>query len=486
MKNKIYFLILSFLTCIMCCVSCQNKSFFTSRFNENDTEALRSNFREYFRENYVADYLIQNGNAEIHVFYCDVDGDGVEEAFAVSYSDCDRSGYFWKVFRFENNEWLSMSTCLDSYSYLSDSALSFYYRDDITEQPRLFIDKIVTHSPLAVVITKDNQIISVPFDRRDYEKLREEGKLKPIESAWYTIDDKIRLSCCPLTYKDTYILKGQDKLVGPYECYGDFTGEEELYDFIDEFKQRYESKIAKCVDTNAFCIFEFDVDGDYLNERFITCDAMSSKSGSEWHVFRGQFDDWREVRMEYGKSHLRAPASRFYYREFNSYLDDLREQPRLFVDTCITNNPLVISYDVYKHLQIDEFDRIKFENMREKGLLKPVESRWFNIGNFNDIPGFDMRTIKGNNKPINPDDEFPYDDLIPSGNIRLKNSDSTNALGQEVCVLEDEYIPPKRENKNLTTDEDNILPSTELSSLRDSSNLLIFFFYRAFIPTGFF
>ena len=39
--------------------------------------------------------------------------------------------------------------------------------------------------------------------------------------------------------------------------------------------------------------------------------------------------------------------------------------------------------------------------------------------------------------------------------IRLEYSDSTNALGQAVWVLEDEYIPPKNENENPSNGENN-------------------------------
>ena len=366
------------------------------------TKALRSAFRKYFRDTRLGELDIERSHANIHVFFCDVDGDGVEEAFAVASGDYDRSGFFWKVFCYQNGTWHEMGNGIDRFHYLSDPAWRFYCRDDVNEQPRLFIDTCIRDNPKAVVITKDNKIIEVPFDRRDYEDLREEGLLKPIKSHWYDKDDKVMITGYSQSDDKTGTIKGDNKPISPYASYGDS-------DFINEqgavhgtFQRLYQSAVERCSNTEALYVFSFDVDGDWLDEWFVTCDAMASASGSEWHVFRGQHENWQELKVTGITNRLYAPASRFYCRE------DTREQPRLFIDTCITNSPLAITLEWDKSLRIDPFDRQEYERLREKGILKPAGGWWYNTQY-----GLDIRTIAGDNKPIKPGDRFPYEDATP-------------------------------------------------------------------------
>ena len=363
-----------------------------------DTERFRFAFRAYFREHHVSTHEVETGFSSIHVFFCDVDGDGVEEAFAASHEDWERWGTSWHAFRYQNGSWLEMDTGLDRYNHLYSYASRFYYRDDTQQQPRVFIDTCIRDSPMAVVMTKDNKIVSVPFDRRDYEELRAEGRLKPVESLFYNWDDSVMIA----RGDTTGIIKGDNEPISPYDCYGDKEFINEQSAVHGTFQKLYQSAMERCSNSDALCVFTFDVDGDWLDERFVTCDAMASDLGSEWHVFCGQHEEWTELRIADATNRLCAPVSRFYYR------DDVRDEPRLFIDTCVTNSPMAITLDWDKSVLITPFDRQAYEDLREQGILKPVRGWWYNTRY-----GLDIRTITGTNNPIGPDDRFPYEDASP-------------------------------------------------------------------------
>ena len=412
-----------FLICLgmMCCVSCLPPD---ANTKYKKTADFRSRFLNYFREHHFGELEIDFGHTSIHAFFFDVDGDGVDEAFAATGANMDRLGTYWRVFHYQDGTWNEMESGLDRFSYLSDRAQNFYYRDDVREQPRLFIDTCIRDSPKAVVLTKDNKVVAVPFDRRDYEELREEGLLKPIESHWYEQDNDNKLVHGRITYTVTETIKGHNQPISPYAFYGDS-------DYINEesavhgaFQIAYASDIERCSNTQALCVLSFDVDGDWLDEWFVTCDAMASKSGNEWHVFYGQHEEWRELEITGMTNRLCAPATYFYCRE------DTRAQPRLFIDTCVTNSPKAITLTWDKKLCIAPFDRQEFESLREKGIISPVGSWWYNTHY-----GLHIRTLGGNNKPIRPGDRFPVEDLSPGVDRSANFDDGVDTGGAQNFVL---------------------------------------------------
>ena len=406
------------------------------------TKAFRSAFRKWFRSHHVSEEAIERGFTSIHVFFCDVDGDGVEEAFAVTPEECDRWGSNWCVFQYQKGKWQAMETGLDRFSGLYAYAWNFYYRDDVKGQPRLFIDTCVRDNPKAVVITKDNRVIEVLVDRRGYEELREEGVLKPIESHWYDKDDRVVLGGFHAD-ATTGTIKGHNKPITPYDSYGDSDWINEQWSVYNTFYSPYQSAIGRCTNPNVLGVMVVDIDGDWLDEWFVTCDAMASDTGSEWHVFYGQHEEWQELNVTGMTNRLCAPASRFYYR------DDTKEQPRVFIDTCVTNPPLALSLWDKKNLYIAPFDRQEYESLREKGILKPVGCLWENTKH-----GLGIRSIEGDNKPIQPRDRFPYEDAVPGLEPRL-NLDGGLAAGyfEYVYLTGDkprDYINKKFSNLPLT------------------------------------
>jgi len=141
--------------------------------------------------------------------------------------------------------------------------------------------------------------------------------------------------------------------------------------------------------------FFFDIDGDGMDEAFITCRKETNRFGSYWRTFYYQNGICLEADNVTPFSYVFGYAEDdFYYR------DDVKQQPRLFRKNYAGKGyPVSFSLNEEKKLVLEPFDKDEFSRLQEKGILKPIESHWYDKDNKI------IRTVKGGGEPDESDDE---------------------------------------------------------------------------------
>ena len=127
---------------------------------------------------------------DLYAFFFDVDGDSVDEVFLACTIDMDRTGNAWRTWYHQDGTWAE-AWFIDPFKYPHGYAHDVYYRDDVKQQPRLFIEHSYVGSPSAITLTEDKLVKVEPFDKEEFCRLKEKGILKPVEVHWYDKDNKI-------------------------------------------------------------------------------------------------------------------------------------------------------------------------------------------------------------------------------------------------------------------------------------------------------
>jgi hypothetical protein len=138
---------------------------------------LSETFHEYYASWGLSDIKLN------YSFFFDVDRDGIDEFFYVSF-ETDGRGHIWRVFYLEDGKWTKFD--LDD---MLACALpwDFYYRDDTKQQPLLFVNDRES-GPHAYTRNQDisKHIVVSGFDRQEFDNLRKQGILKRV--TWYRYD----------------------------------------------------------------------------------------------------------------------------------------------------------------------------------------------------------------------------------------------------------------------------------------------------------
>ena len=154
---------------------------------EEGTADTHSAFRGYFRDHYEG--LVKPDEA-VGTFFFDIDSDGIKEAFIAMAGETNKDGNIWRTWYYLDGTWQE-AWYVDPGKYPYGHTEDIYYRDDTKRQPRLFIEKSFVGSPTAISLTKDKLVKAEPFDKAEFDRLKEKGILKPVEAHWYDKDNKI-------------------------------------------------------------------------------------------------------------------------------------------------------------------------------------------------------------------------------------------------------------------------------------------------------
>ena len=117
-------------------------------------------FLNYFREKGGGGTCYND--SEINVFFFDVDGDGVDEAF-VAY-EIHQMGNNWQMWHCQGGKWQQAGT--DDVVIFAHPQ-NFYYRDDVRQQPRLFVETCREGTPASISCAKDKSMVVTPFDKEE-------------------------------------------------------------------------------------------------------------------------------------------------------------------------------------------------------------------------------------------------------------------------------------------------------------------------------
>jgi len=160
---------------------------------EENPADVQAAFHQQFRKMY-ADSLNAYSGWGILVFFVDVDGDGVDEAFASLPENTHQDGNYWHLFSYRKGVWIETNDNPDPFNYLHGFTKDIYYRDDVKRQPRLFIKKCFISSPASVTLKRNRKgkyLLVAPFDKDEARRLWAEGILKPVEAHWYDENNQI-------------------------------------------------------------------------------------------------------------------------------------------------------------------------------------------------------------------------------------------------------------------------------------------------------
>jgi len=304
------------------------------------------------------DYLAPNDTLN-NVFFFDVDGDGVDEAFYATMSETSRDGRVWRVFYYEGGKWQKHE--IDDIIVYADCE-DFYYRDDVRRQPRLFVrdHEGEGEGPAAITRPKGSKdLVCTPFDMQEFENLWKRGVLKPLGPHVYSDEGKI-----------LYTFKGS---VRPFTPYGWIikrakdSGDARALALI-ELRDFFRTHRYIMYSDDPFQAFFFDVDGDGVEE--VIANTNVGPGLCDWRVFSSQEGTWD---FSWSISHFdfQSDETGLYYR------DDVKEQPRLFAIKSLDDSPSAIVLTKDKEVVVESFDRKEFDRLKEKGILKPVKSHWY-------------------------------------------------------------------------------------------------------------
>jgi len=165
---------------------CFAMALIVSGCGKKEKEAEVADYRATLFEDFYEAYSWISSDIKINYnFFFDVDGDGIDEVFYVSF-ETDHHGHTWRVFYFEDEKW----TNFDLNDILATAfPWDFYYRDDTKQQPLLFVNDRES-GPLAYTRNKEvnKHIVVTGFDRQKFESLRKQGILKRVTWYWYDAD----------------------------------------------------------------------------------------------------------------------------------------------------------------------------------------------------------------------------------------------------------------------------------------------------------
>ena len=160
---------------------------------ESEAECRRVAFLNHFRKVFAGDIARSPHNPNICVFFFDADGDGIEEAFGTTGIEPHAPASIWCIWRYRDGIWSRVDGVEYHYNAIFAHAYDFYYRDDVEEEPRLFLRESSIGTPALHIYTRFAKEYSyfTGFGKEEYETLWTKGILKPIESHWYDENNQI-------------------------------------------------------------------------------------------------------------------------------------------------------------------------------------------------------------------------------------------------------------------------------------------------------
>lgn len=133
------------------------------------------------------------------------------------------------------------------------------------------------------------------------------------------------------------------------------------------------------LDVNAFFV---DIDGDGIDEVFVATYPNTHRDGSRWQTHYYTNRQWHSTKCDIVDSIFLNPTNFLYAHAHDVYYrDDVKRQPRLFVSSCDVASPASITLTADKYLIVAPFGKQEFDSLRKKGILKPVETHWYDKDN---------------------------------------------------------------------------------------------------------